>query len=72
MPRGFSWKRATGISSAKSKISRKTGIPLSKSGRKQKMRRVATGGGCCIALLSLVGYIILAVGAGKVIAALLR
>lgn len=34
--RGFSWKRAVGVSSAKSRISRKTGIPLSKQGRKRK------------------------------------
>lgn len=34
--RGFSWKRALGITSAKRKISRATGIPLSKSGRKRK------------------------------------
>lgn len=34
--RGFSWKRALGISKVKSKISRYTGIPTSKSGRKRK------------------------------------
>ena len=33
---GFSWKRATGISSAKSKISKATGIPTTKAGRKRK------------------------------------
>lgn len=33
---GFSWKRAVGLSSLKSKISRATGVPLSKSGRRQK------------------------------------
>ncbi len=35
----FSWKRALGISSAKSKIARKTGIPTSKSGRQKKLGR---------------------------------
>ena len=33
----FSWKRAVGISSAKNKISRKAGIPLTKSGRQKKV-----------------------------------
>lgn len=36
----FSWKRALGISSMKSKISRKTGIPLTKSGRQRKVARM--------------------------------
>ena len=34
---GFSWKRAVGISRAKSNLSRKIGIPLTKSGRNQKI-----------------------------------
>lgn len=33
---GFSWKRALGITKAKQKISRATGIPLTKSGRQRK------------------------------------
>lgn len=33
---GFSWKRATGISKAKSKIAKTTGIPTTKQGRKRK------------------------------------
>lgn len=37
MPKtGFSWKRATGITNGKRKIAKKTGIPMTKSGRKQK------------------------------------
>jgi hypothetical protein len=43
---GFSWKRAVGISSAKSRISRKIGIPLTKSGRQRKIGKMVTGGGC--------------------------
>ncbi len=35
----FSWKRALGISAAKNKISRTTGIPLTKSGRERKVGR---------------------------------
>ena len=42
----FSWKRAVGISGAKSRISRKTGIPLSRSGRQRKIGRKA---GCFVA-----------------------
>ena len=37
---GFSWKRATGISSAKSKISKSIGIPLTKSGRQRKVGKL--------------------------------
>lgn len=33
---GFSWKRALGITSAKRKISKVTGIPTTKAGRKRK------------------------------------
>lgn len=32
----FSWKRALGITKAKRKISKATGIPLSKAGRQRK------------------------------------
>ena len=34
---GFSWKRLLGISAFKAKISRKIGIPLTKSGRQRKL-----------------------------------
>jgi len=33
----FSWKRALGISQAKQKIARETGIPMSKSGVERKI-----------------------------------
>jgi len=46
---GFSWKRLLGVSAAQSRISRKIGIPLSKSGRQQKVGRILTGGGCLLA-----------------------
>lgn len=32
----WSWKRAVGISGTKNKISRKIGVPLTKSGRQKK------------------------------------
>jgi hypothetical protein len=41
---GFSWKRLSGISGAKSNISRKIGIPLTKSGRNQKIGRMVSKG----------------------------
>ncbi len=34
---GFSWKRLVGISAAKARISRKIGIPLTRSGRQRKL-----------------------------------
>lgn len=36
----FSWKRALGITDAKRKISKSTGIPLSRSGRRSKLGRL--------------------------------
>lgn len=33
---GFSWKRASGLSNAKRKIAKATGIPTTKAGRKRK------------------------------------
>jgi len=42
----FSWKRALGISSAKQKFARQTGIPTTKSGLERKVGR---------GLLSLLG-----------------
>ncbi len=61
---GFSWKRALGISKAKSKISRATGIPLTKSGRQRKIGKALTGG-CCLlpalAMLSVAALIVISV-----------
>jgi len=34
---GFSFKRLLGVSALKSNISRKTGVPLTKSGRERKV-----------------------------------
>jgi hypothetical protein len=48
---GFSWKRLTGISAAKSRISRSIGIPLTKSGRQRKIGRMVTGGGCVVVIV---------------------
>ena len=35
---GFSWNRALGITSAKQKIARATGIPTTKQGQKRKLQ----------------------------------
>ena len=51
---GFSWKRALGVSTAKARFARSTGIPTTRSGRQQKIGRMATGGGCLIPTLGLV------------------
>jgi len=54
MPRkfgfSFSWKRALGISGAKARLSRKLGIPLTRSGRERKIGRMVTQG-CALYLL---------------------
>jgi hypothetical protein len=46
---GFSWKKLSGYSGAKSNVSRKIGIPLTKSGRNQKVGRIVTKG--CLGML---------------------
>ncbi len=34
---GFSWKRLLGVTAAKRRVSKATGIPLTKSGRERKL-----------------------------------
>jgi hypothetical protein len=51
---GFSWKRAVGISAAKSRLSRRIGIPLTKSGRQRKLGKLVSGGGCLVVLVVMV------------------
>lgn len=46
---GFSWKRLSGYSAAKANISRRTGVPLTRSGRQRKIGRMV--GGCLIPIL---------------------
>lgn len=52
---GFSWKRLLGISRMKSNLSRQIGIPLSRSGRDQKIGRLITKGCTGVVLLFLCG-----------------
>lgn len=37
---GFSWKRALGVTKAKRKIAKVTGIPTTKAGRKRKVQNI--------------------------------
>jgi hypothetical protein len=64
----FSWKRATGLSSAKAKLSRELGVPLTRAGRQRKMGKAM---GCCVpAAFILAGGIAAAYGIGKVVSSL--
>ncbi len=36
----FSWKRALGVTKAKRRVSRKMGIPMSRSGRRTKLGKL--------------------------------
>ncbi len=51
----FSWKRAVGISTAKARLSRTIGIPLTRAGRQRKIGKLM---GCCIGL----GFILAGTG----------
>jgi hypothetical protein len=51
---GFSWKRAIGLSAAKARLSRRIGIPLTKSGRQRKLGSLVSGGGCLVVLAAVV------------------
>ncbi|HMN04163.1 MAG TPA: hypothetical protein PKD45_00410 [Flavobacteriales bacterium] len=56
---GFSWKRLVGISRMKADISRKIGIPLTRSGRERKIGRMVTKG-CLGSVVLLVLPLLLA------------
>jgi len=43
----FSWKRASGLSAAKGKLSRSIGVPLTRSGRQRKIGRAM---GCSVVI----------------------
>jgi hypothetical protein len=47
----FSWRRALGLSQAQAKLSRQIGIPLSRSGRQQKVGREMG----CLVPISILG-----------------
>jgi hypothetical protein len=56
----FSWKRALGLSAAKARLSRKIGIPLTRSGRQRMAGRAL---GCSLACLVL-ALLLLGLGTG--------
>lgn len=47
----FSWKRAVGVSAAKSRLSRQIGIPLTRQGRQRKAGHAM---GCCAPFVAMV------------------
>lgn len=51
----FSWKRALGVSSAKRKIAKYTGIPTTRSGRRAKAGRLM---GCAIYMYLLLAVVV--------------
>jgi len=55
---GFSWKRLLGISGAKARASRSTGIPFTKSGRQRKVGNLLTGNGCLIPIVLGAGLLL--------------
>ncbi len=59
---GFSFKRATGVTRAKQNISRKTGIPMTKSGRQRKVGKAVTTG-CLLPVLIFTLFVVLAISA---------
>ncbi len=48
---GFSWKRFLGISQAKARLSRKIGIPLTRSGRQ---RKIGAALGCSLPVMIII------------------
>ena len=58
---GFSWKRLVGITGMKQKISRRTGIPMTKSGRQRKIGKMMTGGGGLINVIIVICLILLSI-----------
>lgn len=50
----FSWNRALGITNAKRKIARATGIPTTRSGRQRKAARMMGCSGCLVELMGIV------------------
>ena len=56
----FSWKRAVGISAARQRLARMTGIPTTRAGRQRKVGRAL---GCCLPALLLLALLIAVVTA---------
>ncbi len=55
----FSLSRATGLAAAKAKLSREIGIPLTRSGRRQKLGRlVGKAAGCALIPVTLLAALV--------------
>jgi len=39
----FSWKRALGVTNVKRRVAKKTGVPLTRTGRRSKLGRLLGG-----------------------------
>lgn len=50
---GFSLNRALGVTRVKGRVSRATGIPLTRSGRQRKVGSLLLGQGCLVLLLAV-------------------
>jgi hypothetical protein len=55
---GFSWRRLLGISQAKARLSRKIGIPLTRSGRERKLGAML---GCLVPTIGMVVIVVLGI-----------
>ena len=51
-------RRSSYKSKAKRKIAKMTGIPTTRSGRKAKIGRMVTGGGCLLPVLCFTGIVV--------------
>ncbi len=54
----FSWKRALGVTAAKQKFARATGIPTTRSGRQRKAARMMGCGGCLVQILTVLTVVV--------------
>lgn len=51
----FSWKRASGLTGFRQRLSRRVGVPLSRQGFERKIgREVISGAGCLLPLLGAI------------------
>ena len=58
---GFSWKRLSGYSGAKARVSRATGVPFTRSGRQRKVGKMVTGGGCLLPVVAMIAATVIGV-----------
>jgi hypothetical protein len=58
----FSLNRALGITQAKQRFARKTGIPTSKAGLQRKIGKAVMGGGCLLSAVSFFAVVAALIG----------